>query len=228
MGFARINALVTALPRVGINPYALGMRLFGHIEEMAAKGKISYDFQRIQNARRRQDFDEETGSGPGHVFKIREEFNDFLFINTFIDQDFVDRNKLFVVGKRLNSSKGVWEYYVQSRSAGKYKQMLLDSLYHPPFIEVVERWTDENCIYLNHHFEGKELVPEFIPNTMLGIEYLWGGSVKLETTELVEAAEESRANGYGYGPPTEDSGKEPIERRVLYTMKDRKISKEVL
>jgi stage V sporulation protein R len=228
VGFARVNALVTSLPRVGINPYALGMRLFGHIEEMAEKGKISYDFQRIQNARRRDDFDTKTGSGLDYVLKVREEFNDFLFINTFVDQDFVDRHKLFVVGKRLNGLKGVWEYYVQSRSADKYKQMLLDSLYHPPFIEVVEKWTNESCIYLNHHFEGKQLVPEFIPNTMLGIEYLWGGTVKLETTELVEAAGRSRSNGYGYGLPPEDSGKEPSERRVLFTMKDRKVSKEVL
>ena len=161
-----------------------------------------------------------------HVFKVRQELNDFLFINTFIDQDFVDRHKLFVVGKRLNSAKGVWEYFVESRSAEKYRQMLLDSLYHPPFIEVDEKWTDESCIYLSHHFEGKQLVPEFVPNTMLGIEYLWGGAVKLETTELAEAGAESRTNGYS--TPSADSGKKPAERRVLYTMKDRKISKEVL
>ena len=65
VGFARINAQVTALPRVGINPYALGMRLFDHIEQMAEKGKLSYDFQRIQNAQHREDFDAKTGSGSG-------------------------------------------------------------------------------------------------------------------------------------------------------------------
>ena len=30
-----INAAVTAMPRVGLNPYALGMRLFDYIEELA-------------------------------------------------------------------------------------------------------------------------------------------------------------------------------------------------
>ena len=30
--FARVNAGVTAMPRVGLNPYALGMRMFYHIE----------------------------------------------------------------------------------------------------------------------------------------------------------------------------------------------------
>jgi stage V sporulation protein R len=120
----------------------------------------------------------------------------------------------------------VWEYFVASRSAEKYRQMLLDSLYHPPFIEVDDGRTDESCIYLKHHFEGKQLVPEFVPNTMLGIEYLWGGAVKLETTELVEDSAESRTNGYSM--PYAETGEQPAERRVLYTMKDRKISKEAL
>jgi spore cortex formation protein SpoVR/YcgB (stage V sporulation) len=42
--FARVNAGVTAMPRVGLNPYALGMRLFYFLEEMAEKGKVSWNF----------------------------------------------------------------------------------------------------------------------------------------------------------------------------------------
>ncbi len=44
MDFARVNAGVTSMPRVGLNPYALGMRLFYHIEEMAEKGQYSFAF----------------------------------------------------------------------------------------------------------------------------------------------------------------------------------------
>jgi len=190
VAFARVNAMVTALPRVGLNPYALGMRLFDHIEDMANKGRFSYDFQRIRNAQRRRSFDKATGGGLERVFKVREDHNDFMFISTFVDQEFVDRHKLFVTGRKLNSAKGTWEYFIQSRDAGKYRQMLLEGLYHPPFIEIDNSRTDDDCLYLDHHFEGKTLIKEFIPNTMLGIEYLWGGAVKLETTELVESARE--------------------------------------
>jgi hypothetical protein len=35
-----------------------------------------------------------------------------------------------------------------------------------------------------HHFEGKPLVHEFIANTMMGIEFLWGKPVMLETSEV--------------------------------------------
>jgi stage V sporulation protein R len=226
VGFARVNALVTALPRVGMNPYALGMRLFSHIEDLADKGKLSYEFQRILDLRRRQGYDRQTGTGLDYVFQIRENFSDFMFINTFVDQDFIDRHELFVVGKRLNSTKGVWEYYVQSRDAGQYKQMLIDGLYHPPYIVVDESKMAGDVLYLNHHFEGKPLVREFIENTMLGISYLWGGAVKLETTELSDANRESLAARAYTGPASLE--KEAQYRRVVYTMDDRKLSRIVL
>jgi stage V sporulation protein R len=221
--FARVNAMVTAMPRIGLNPYALGMRLFDHVEDMANKGRFSYDFQRTRNARTRREYDRETGSGRACVFKVREDFNDFMFINTFVDQEFVDRHKLFVVGQRLNSAKGKLEYYIRSRDAGKYKHMLLNGLYHPPCIEIDKTKNEENCIYLNHHFEGKPLVREFIPNTMVGIEYLWGGPVKLETSEPVGSVKEQQPDVTYPSPEAE-----PSFERVLYTMKDRQISRAVL
>jgi stage V sporulation protein R len=224
--FARVNAMVTALPRAGLNPYALGMRLFSHVEELANKGRLSYEFQRIRHSQRRQTFDTRTGTGLDCVFKVRENFSDFTFINTFVDQDFVDRHKLFVMGKRLNSTKGVWEYYVKSRNAHRYKQMLLDSLYHPPHVEVDETKTEQNCLYLNHHFEGKPLVTEFIPNTMMGIAYLWGGTVKIETTEREAQPQEALPVTSTYAPT--EAEKQTTYRRVVYTMENKRLSKSVL
>ncbi|MBW2431704.1 MAG: SpoVR family protein, partial [Deltaproteobacteria bacterium] len=134
--FARTHAGVTSMPRVGLNPYALGMRLFFYIEELADKGKYSIKFKRLLDATERKQFDAHTGQGKNFLFKLRENFNDFMFINTFIDQDFVNQYKLFVAGRRLNQNRGVWEYYVKSRSAENYRQMLLDTLYHPPYIQI--------------------------------------------------------------------------------------------
>lgn len=224
--YARVNAGVTAMPRVGLNPYALGMRLFSHVEEQADRGKVSFEFQKIRDSRDRKDYDRKTGTGRKSLFAVRENYSDFTFINSFVDQDFVDRYRLFVAGKRLNSAKGVWEYYVKSRDAAMYKEMLLNSLYHPPHVAVDEEKTVEDCLYLNHHFEGKPLVKEYIPNTMLGISFLWGGMVKLETTEREEETEEIPLGWYPASPDTPE--KEVTYRRVLYTMADRKISKTYL
>jgi stage V sporulation protein R len=233
VGFARVNAKVTALPRVGLNPYALGMRLFGFIEQTANKGKLSVEFRRLRNAKARNEYDMKTGQGSNVVFGVRENFSDFMFIHSFVDQDFVDHYNLFVTGRRLNSQKRVWEYYVKSRDAAEYKQMLLDALYHPPHIEVDEEKVEKGCLYLDHHFEEKPLVREFIPNTMLGMEYLWGGPVKLETTEAVERTQERVGNGYyNYGrlavEKERSPEKEPQFKRVVYTMEKRELSRVVL
>ena len=232
VGFARINAKVTALPRVGLNPYALGMRLLSYIEDLADKGKISYEYQKIENMKQRKEYDGKTGAGRDMVFNIRENFSDFMFINTFVDQDFVDRHRLFVSGRRLNNQKDVWEYYVKSRKAENYKRMLLDALYHPPYIEIDEGETEKGCLYLKHKFEGKPLVKAFISNTMLGIEYLWGGTVKLETTEPVEKTRQSTPAIPFYtlfaAKEEQTPDKEEEFQRIVYTMENRKLSRAVL
>jgi stage V sporulation protein R len=181
--FARVHAGVTAMPRVGMNPYALGMRLFTYLEEMADKGKISFAYRRIRGVEERQGFDRQTGSGREHIFSIRENLCDFIFLKDAIDQEFVDRHDLFVVGKRLDQQRQVWQYYVKSRKAEDYRQMVLGNLYHPPCITVMPEKGAAGTLYLHHRFEGKQLVREYIANTMMAIEYLWGGPVHLETSE---------------------------------------------
>ena len=227
--FARTHAGVTSMPRVGLNPYALGLRLFYYIEELADKGKYSIEFKRLLDARARDQFDAHSGQGKGFLFKLRNNFNDFMFINTFVDQDFINQYKLFVAGRRLNQNRGVWEYYVKSRSAESYRQMLLDTLYHPPYIQVQPEKTNNGNLYLVHVFEGRPLVKEFIANTMLGIEYLWGAPVQLETNEVVPAApSQARLPIPGLTMPLEEEpGTREIKwQKVRYTMKDRKLTKE--
>jgi stage V sporulation protein R len=223
--FAKVNAGVTSLPRVGLNPYALGMRLFYDLEERANKGKYSFEFQKICDAETRKKYDANNGKGRDFIFNVRENFCDFMFINTFVDQDFVDRNKLFVAGRRLNQNKMVWEYYVKSRKAEDYRQMLLAALYHPPFIEIDTHKSEGHSLYLVHHFEGKPLIKEFIQNTMMGIEYLWGGPVKLETSD-VETTGHSQSPIFNANPSPQK--KELKWRRILYTMENRKLTKSVI
>jgi stage V sporulation protein R len=229
--FARVNAGVTSMPRVGLNPYALGMRMFSYIEEIADKGKYSIEFKRLQDAEEREQFDTHTGQGQDFIFKVRENLCDFMFVNSFVEQDFVSRHKLFVAGKRLNMGKMVWEYYVKSRKAEDYRQMLIDSLYHPPHIEIDTEKSSNNTLYLMHHFEEKPLVSEFIANTMLGIEYLWGGPVQIETSEILSRPSSQGQNSFpGSLTPMKEEDTEPEVKwqRVLYTMEKRKISKKTI
>ncbi|MBN1981269.1 MAG: SpoVR family protein, partial [Chitinivibrionales bacterium] len=224
--FSRINAGVTAMPMVGLNPYALGMRLFQNIEEMVNKGKYTLEFNRITDAQKRQDYDRQSTDGKGYIFTLRENYCDFSFINTFIDQDFVTRFNLFVAGKRLNQNKMVWEYYIKSKKAQDYRQMILDNLYHPPHITIDFKNMNDNTLALVHHFEGKSLVTDFIANTMLGIEYLWGGPVTLETHEVDPQSQPSDSTGF----PTDKDTPEPELKwnKVQYTMSNKALTRKSL
>ena len=137
-------------------------------------------------------------------------------------------------GKRLDKQRMVWQWYVKSRKAADYKTMVLEALYHPPYINVDTQKAQEGTLYLNHHFEGKPLVQDYVHNVLLGLEYLWGGKVQLETTQVkaIKKADQSQQPTLpGIGPATapDTEGEPEIERqRVRYTMKDRKLSKGIL
>jgi len=223
--FARVNAGVTAMPRVGLNPYALGMRLFYFIEDMVDKGQHSWDFQNLKDTQARKNFDLCTDKGRDFIFDVRQNYSDFSFINQFINQDFVTRNKLFVAGKRLNESKMVWEYFVKSRKAEDYRQMLFASLYHPPHIKLDhDKGQQAGTLYLVHQFEGKPLLRDYIANTLLGIEFLWGNPAELETHEV-------KSMGPRSDRPRKTDPSAPKEikwQRVVYTMKDRKLSRRIV
>lgn len=103
--------------------------------------------------------------------------------------------------------------------------MVLDTLYHPPIIEINHEKSGNGALYLNHVFEGKPLYRDFIPNTLMGIEYLWGKPVKLETVEVTEKASPAKPAGTVAGS-RDDEKKEYQYQRVLYTMENRKVSKK--
>ncbi len=146
--FAKVNASVTAMPKVGLNPYALGLRLFEHIEEMENKGRFSLDYFRLHDAVARKTFDRKKNTGRDVIFSVRENMEDFSFINTFVDQEFMDRHRLFLAGKRFNPQRSTWQYYIKSRKVADYRQMIINTLYHPPDIRVIEeRPGTGSCIW---------------------------------------------------------------------------------
>ena len=66
---------------------------------------------------------------------------------------------------------------------------------------------------------------------MMGIEYMWGATVKLETSEVEKVeSQQIRIPIPGVALPSDDAGKQTEIKwgRVLYTMKDRKLSKVTL
>jgi len=219
--FARVHAKVTSMRRVGLNPYALGMRLFCFLERMADKGRISNDYHRLRDRNKRETFDTDSGKGRDFIFNIRETYCDSMFVADYLTQDFVNEHKLFVAGRRLNEERMTWEYYVKSRKADDYRNMVLDSLYHPPTIQF--EVTPDNHLHLQHLFEGKPLVRDYIAGTMLGIEFLWGDQVILDTFEPITNKVPTDSDDT---VKTETPRQQIRWQKYRYIMRDRQLSRE--
>ncbi|MBF0501745.1 MAG: SpoVR family protein [Candidatus Riflebacteria bacterium] len=227
--FSKINAGVVSLPRVGMNPYAIGLRMLKYLEAKADRGMFTYEFDKLEDFEGRKKYDKGLGKGLDYIFEVRRYYCDGQAINEFIDQDFLDTFNLFVTGKRINKQKMVWEYYVKSRKAEDYKKKMLESLYHPPHITVDhERTKSTEALHLVHTFEGKELVKEYVQNTMLGIEYLWGNKVVLETNEVDEESLQ-KMNQEDMAKIVESDTPVDLKfQKVRYTMEKRKLTREVI
>lgn len=224
--YAVVNSKVLANPKVGLNPYAVGYKLLDYIFNMGEKGKINnFQYQSILDMDTRKDFDLGSKDGWKTLFDIRRNLNDFMLINMLDEkdfQDFVTKNRLFVAGKQLNMQNRTWEYYVKSRNGEDYRQMLIDGLYHPPNIQF--ETTTNGSLYLTHVFEGKALYTEYIENVLIGLEYLWGEKVALETTEF-EVSDRDSFMKWFMGVSDNIEYK---EKRVIYHCKNRKIQRRVI
>ncbi|MCD4674698.1 MAG: SpoVR family protein, partial [Desulfobacula sp.] len=230
--FAKVNAAVTSMPKVGLNPYALGLRLFQHIKDMEDKGCYSFDYMFLKDDVGKKKYNQHKNSGPEFILKTRENFVDFTFVNTFIDQEFIDRHNLFVAGKRFNNSRMTWEFFIKSKNVEDYKKMVIDTLYHPPEIFVDKAGSKKGILYLNHKFENKPLKMDFIENTMVGIEYLWGGPVHLETSEPMISGKTAADYANFWDPSSQKIERKNLEnikwKRMLYVMENRKLHKREL
>ncbi|MFH1063524.1 MAG: SpoVR family protein [Candidatus Woesearchaeota archaeon] len=208
--FAKINSGVVSIPRAGLNPYAIGMRLFKYIEEIGDRGRDCREYHRLKDTHDRKVFDTGAGKGDRLIFDVRATMTDFLFVSRYLDQEFVDRHSLFVLGERIDTQRMVKQYYVKSRRAEDYRQMIIDSLDHPPVIDINHEKT-KNILYLQHRYEGKNLLRDYIPAVIRGLEFLWGAPIIFETTERI-----------GDGDGNE------YTQQVRYHIKDKKVSKKVL
>ncbi|QQG46119.1 MAG: SpoVR family protein [Candidatus Niyogibacteria bacterium] len=227
--YAKVNAGVVVDPRIGLNPYAFGKHMLEFIEDMARRGKLSRGYQLIKDAEIRKHYN--CGSGEGFakkvLFEARKYFDDRLLLNFLSDddfQDFTDKHKFFVVGARLSPTKwGMAELYIKSKSGIEYRRLLNKHLYHPPHIVIDEKRSADGGLYLVHEYEGRTLFTKHIPEVLIGLEFLSGGCVALETTEYEEVNMKPQWKHFWEG--TEPEFK---KERVRYTCKDKEVERTVL
>jgi stage V sporulation protein R len=112
------------------------------------------------------------------MFRVRRIHNDVTFLDTYLTEDFCDRQKLFVW--RRDQRTGKREKV--STDFRAVKETLLQSIVNggAPVIEAVDlNHGNRGELLLEHRHHGKDLRPDFADATLLNIAALWRRPVVL-------------------------------------------------
>ena len=178
--YADRHAGTTATQPGVLNPYKLGIELLRDIEERWNKGKFGKEWEECDDAAKKRTWDLKLGKGREKVFEVRRIYNDVLFIDEFLTEEFAREQKLFT----FEFSKQTGEYVIASREFKQVKQKLLDQLtnWGNPVI-FVENGNYENRgeLYMKHRHEGLDLRQDHAKDTLKNVQLIWGRPVHLET-----------------------------------------------
>ena len=178
--FADAHAGTMAMQPGGFNPYKVGIELFRDIEDRWDKGRFGKEWNECTDIQERNNWDKKTGLGRKKIFDVRKTYNDVTFIDEFLTEDFCVRNKLFVY--QFNKRSG--RYEVNTRDFPAIKQQLLFQLtnFGQPIIYVEDaNFENRGELLLTHNFEGVEMQPDYMKETLKNLQSVWQRPVNLAT-----------------------------------------------
>jgi stage V sporulation protein R len=165
-----------------MNPYKIGIELYREIEDRWNKGKFGKDYEECDDIEERRRWDRKLGLGRQKIFEVRKIYNDVMFIDAFMDQEFCERLQLYVYGYDTRSGR----YVVVDRDWRKVKERFLFSLTNlgQPIIHVLDaNYGNRGELYLVHKFEGIPLDLDKARDTLKNLHRLWRRPVHIETVE---------------------------------------------
>jgi stage V sporulation protein R len=164
-----------------LNPYKLGIELFRDIEERWNKGKFGAEWDECDDAEKKRRWDKKLGKGKEKIFEVRRIYNDILFIDEFLTEDFAKEQKMFT----FEYSKQSGEYVIASREFKAIKEKLLFELtnWGNPFIWVESgNYENRGELYLIHRHDGHDLQQEQAKDVLRNIQVIWNRPCHLETS----------------------------------------------
>lgn len=180
--FADAHSGTMAMAPNGFNPYKVGIELFRDIEDRWNKGKFGKEWNECDDVQLKSRWDKNLGLGREKIFEVRRNYNDVTFIDEFLTEDFCVANKMFVYkfNKRTN------QYEVDTRDFPNIKRQLLFQLtnFGQPIIQI-ENGNFENRgeLLMSHLFEGIEMQPDYMRETLSNLQAIWGRPVSIATVQ---------------------------------------------
>jgi stage V sporulation protein R len=178
--FADAHSGTMAMSPTGFNPYKVGIELYRDIEDRWNKGHFGKEWNECDDIKAKTNWDMKLGKGRDKIFSVRRSYNDVTFIDEFLTEDFCIRNKMFV----YKHNKRTGRYEVDTRDFPQIKKQLLFQLtnFGQPIIQVENaNFENRGELLLTHLFEGVEMQPDYMNETLKNLQFIWTRPVNLAT-----------------------------------------------
>lgn len=178
--FADRHSGTMAMSPTSFNPYKVGIELFRNIEQRWNKGQFGREWDECPDLAAKKNWNTKAGKGLDKIFEVRKHYNDVTFIDEFLTEDFCVEHKMFVY--KFNKRTG--QYEVDTRDFKLIKKKFLFQLtnFGQPIISVVDaNHNNRGELLLTHLFEGVEMQPDYMAETMKNMFKIWSRPVALAT-----------------------------------------------
>jgi stage V sporulation protein R len=163
-----------------LNPYALGVQLWKHIEYRWDRGQFGKAWLDLEDPLDRMRFDNGAGKGREKIFEVRKTHNDVSFIDTFLTEDFVREHGMFTT----KYDKRAKRWIVDSHEFREVKQQVLDMLATrgAPRVYVIDiNAYNRNELLLDHPHEGLDIKLDYASEVLGNLARIWKRPVHLQT-----------------------------------------------
>ncbi|MCO5112616.1 MAG: SpoVR family protein [Bdellovibrionaceae bacterium] len=191
--FADVHSGTMAMNPHGFNPYKIGIELFRDIENRWNKGRFGREWSQCENLQEKANWDLNLGQGRDKIFQVRRDYNDVGFIDEFLTEEFCVEHKMFVY--KFNKKSNQFEVDTRDFKAIKSKLLFQIANFGQPIISVVDKnFGQKGELLLSHLFEGVELQPDYMRETMSKVYEIWRSPINIATV-LDKEAKIVRYNG---------------------------------
>lgn len=178
--FADHHSGTMAMRPNSYNPYKVGIELLRNIEERWDKGQFGKEWTECDDIREKKNWDRKTGLGRQKIFEVRKIYNDVTFIDEFMTEEFCVENKFFVY--KFNQKTNQFEVDTRDFKAIKAKLLFQMTNFGQPIIRVEDaNFGNRGELLLGHLFEGIELQPDYMSQTLKNVQKIWGRPVNIVT-----------------------------------------------
>lgn len=184
--FADHHSGTMAMQPNGFNPYKIGIELMRNIEERWNKGQFGREWELCDDLREKKNWDRKLGLGRQKIFEVRKIYNDVTFLDEYMTEEFCVQNKFFVY--RFNEKTQRFEVDTRDFKAIKAKLLFQLTNFGQPIIRVQNaNFENRGELLLEHLFEGIDLQPDYMSQTLRNVFKIWGRPVCLVTVMDGEA-----------------------------------------